>query len=69
MSDPYCVECFMLSVLQLLKLSEDEATRDPSTTGSPEYTRKLLKRDGLQGAVLNGWKPEWLGRALDAEGA
>jgi len=53
----------MLSVLQLLKLSEDEATRDPSTTGSPEYTRKLLKRDGLQGAVLNdGNQNGWAGR-------
>jgi len=29
---------------------------------------KLLKRDALQGAVLNGWKMEWLGWALNAEG-
>ena len=29
---------------------------------------RMLKRDALQGALLLGWKLEWLGWAMNAEG-
>lgn len=68
-SDPCCIEPFMLTFLQLLKLSEDEMI------GISQYHRKpgmhktlcfpkLLKCDALQGPVLNGWKLEWWGARL-----
>jgi hypothetical protein len=67
------IESLVLTVLQLLRLSEDEMGTISQYHKKPGMHKTLcflqyLKRDPLHGTVLLGWKPEWLGWALNDKG-
>lgn len=71
--DPGNIESSILIFFQLLKLSEDEMTTISQHHKKPGMHKtlcfpKMLKRDTSQGPLLLGWKLEWLGWAMNAEG-
>jgi hypothetical protein len=63
----------VLTVLQLLKLSEDEMAAISRYHKKPGMHKTLcfphlLRHDPLRGVVLSGWKLEWLGWAMNDQG-